>query len=141
MYFYDGKVSCIDGASVTIILCLHVLIAHRILFVVAMLIIFSEYRCYNINNRVHNCIWLFFYLASMCTPAHVLMRLSHRFDRSFAYKVNEGRHIRIKYIYYRLHEWSIYLEIYHRTVLVFNNYDNNNNNDNSNNNKRRLLLN
>jgi hypothetical protein len=28
--FYDGKVSLIDGASVTIILCLHVLIAHRI---------------------------------------------------------------------------------------------------------------
>jgi hypothetical protein len=44
MYIYDGKighiyiedwkVSCIDGASVTIILCLHVLIARRI-----------EYRC------------------------------------------------------------------------------------------------
>jgi len=30
MYIYDGKVSLIDGASVTIILCLHVLIAHRI---------------------------------------------------------------------------------------------------------------
>jgi hypothetical protein len=30
MYFYDGKVSLIDGASVTIILCLHILIAHHI---------------------------------------------------------------------------------------------------------------
>jgi hypothetical protein len=30
MYFYDGKVSRIDGASITIILCLHVLIARRI---------------------------------------------------------------------------------------------------------------
>ena len=36
----------------------------------------------------------------MSTPAHVLMRFCHRFDRSFAYKANEGRHIRIKYIYY-----------------------------------------
>jgi hypothetical protein len=56
MYFYDGIVSCIDGASVTLIWCLHVLIARRILLIVDMLIIFSEYRCYNINNRVHNCI-------------------------------------------------------------------------------------
>jgi len=31
MCFYDGKVSLIDGASVTIILCLHVLIAHHII--------------------------------------------------------------------------------------------------------------
>jgi hypothetical protein len=30
IYFYDGNVSRIDGASVTIILCLHVLIASRI---------------------------------------------------------------------------------------------------------------
>ena len=30
LYFYDGKVSLIDGASITIILCLHVLIAHHI---------------------------------------------------------------------------------------------------------------
>ena len=30
MRSYDGKVSLIDGASATIILCLHVLIAHRI---------------------------------------------------------------------------------------------------------------
>jgi hypothetical protein len=30
IYFYDGQVSRIDGASVTIILCLHVLIASRI---------------------------------------------------------------------------------------------------------------
>ena len=30
MYFYDGKVSLINGASVTIILCLHVIIAHQI---------------------------------------------------------------------------------------------------------------
>ena len=37
------KVSRIDGASVAIIL--HVLIAHRILFILDMLIIFSEYRC------------------------------------------------------------------------------------------------
>jgi hypothetical protein len=29
MYFYNGKVSLIDGTSVTI-LCLHVLIAHLI---------------------------------------------------------------------------------------------------------------
>jgi hypothetical protein len=33
MYFYDGKVSRIDGASVTIILCLHVLIARHILLI------------------------------------------------------------------------------------------------------------
>jgi hypothetical protein len=33
MYFYDGIVSRINGASVTIILCLHVLIAHRILLI------------------------------------------------------------------------------------------------------------
>ena len=45
IYFYDGKVSRIDGASVTIILCLHVLIARRILLILDMLIIFSEYRC------------------------------------------------------------------------------------------------
>ena len=45
MYFYDWKVSRIDGASVTIILCLHVLIARRILLILNMLIIFSEYRC------------------------------------------------------------------------------------------------
>jgi hypothetical protein len=30
MYFYDGKVSLIDGAPATLILCLHVVIAHRI---------------------------------------------------------------------------------------------------------------
>jgi hypothetical protein len=42
---YDEKISCIDGASVTIILCLHVLIARRILLILDMLIIFSEYRC------------------------------------------------------------------------------------------------
>jgi hypothetical protein len=51
MYFYNRKVSCIDGASVTIILCLHVLIARRILLIVDMLIILSKYRCYTINNR------------------------------------------------------------------------------------------
>jgi len=45
IYFYDGKVSRIDGASVTIILCLHVLIARRILLILDMLIIFSEYKC------------------------------------------------------------------------------------------------
>ena len=54
MYFYDrkvshmctndGKVSRIDEASVTIILCLHVLIACHILLILDMLIIFSEYR-------------------------------------------------------------------------------------------------
>ena len=40
------KVSRIDGASVTTILCLHVLIARRILLILDMLIIFSEYRCF-----------------------------------------------------------------------------------------------
>jgi hypothetical protein len=39
------KVTRIDGASVTIILCLHVLIARRILLIFDILIIFSEYRC------------------------------------------------------------------------------------------------
>jgi hypothetical protein len=34
----------------------------------------------------------------MCTPAHVLMRFCHRFDRSFAYKANEGHHIRIMHV-------------------------------------------
>ena len=43
MCFYDGKVSLIDGVSVTIILCLHVLIAH--LLILDKLIIFSEYKC------------------------------------------------------------------------------------------------
>ena len=43
MYIYDEKVSRIHGASVTIILCLHVLIARRILLILDMLIIFSEY--------------------------------------------------------------------------------------------------
>jgi hypothetical protein len=45
IYIYDGKVSRIDGASVTIILCLHVLFARRILLILDMLIIFSEIRC------------------------------------------------------------------------------------------------
>jgi hypothetical protein len=45
IYFYDGKVSSIDGASVTIILRLHVLIACHILLILDMLIIFSENRC------------------------------------------------------------------------------------------------
>jgi hypothetical protein len=45
MYFYDGKVSRIDGGSVTMILCLHVLITRRILLIVDMSIIFSQYRC------------------------------------------------------------------------------------------------
>jgi hypothetical protein len=71
----------------------------------------------------------------MCAPAHVLMRFCHRFDRSFAYKAKEGGHVRIKYIYYSLHEWSLYLEICHKTVLMFNNYNNNNNNNND---ERRL---
>jgi hypothetical protein len=45
MNFYDAKVSRIDGAFVTIILCLHVLIARRMLLILDMLIIVSEYRC------------------------------------------------------------------------------------------------
>jgi hypothetical protein len=49
IYIYDGKVSRIDEASVTIILCLYVLIARRILLILDMLIIFSEI---NINNIV-----------------------------------------------------------------------------------------
>ena len=44
-YYYDGKISRIDGASVSIRLCLHVLIERRILLILDMLIIFSEYRC------------------------------------------------------------------------------------------------
>ena len=44
MYFYDGNVSRIDVASATIILCFYVLIARRILLILDMLIIFSEYR-------------------------------------------------------------------------------------------------
>jgi hypothetical protein len=32
-YIYDGKISGIDGASVAIILCLHVLVAHHILLI------------------------------------------------------------------------------------------------------------
>jgi hypothetical protein len=40
MYFYDRKFSRIDGASVTILLCLHILIVHRILLILDMLIIF-----------------------------------------------------------------------------------------------------
>jgi hypothetical protein len=38
IYIYDGEVSRIDGASVTIILCLPVLIARRILLILDMLI-------------------------------------------------------------------------------------------------------
>jgi hypothetical protein len=44
IYIYDGKVSRTDGASLTIILCLHVLIACRMLLILDMLIIISEYR-------------------------------------------------------------------------------------------------
>ena len=40
-----GNVSRIDGASVTIILCLDVLIARHIFLILDMFIIFSEYRC------------------------------------------------------------------------------------------------
>ena len=43
--FYDEKVSPIDKASVTIILCLHVLIAHRIFIYFGYADFFSEYRC------------------------------------------------------------------------------------------------
>ena len=57
-----------------------------------------------------------------------------RFDRLFACKAKEGRYVRIKYIYNRLHELNLYLEIYHKTVLMFNNNNNNNNNSNNNNN-------
>jgi hypothetical protein len=45
IYIYDGKVSRTDGASVTVILCLHALFARRILLILDMLITFSEYRC------------------------------------------------------------------------------------------------
>ena len=45
LYFYDGKVSRIVGAYVTIILCLHILIARRIWLILDMLIIFRDYRC------------------------------------------------------------------------------------------------
>jgi hypothetical protein len=44
MYFKDGKVSRINGASATIILCLDILIVRRILLILAMLIIFCRYR-------------------------------------------------------------------------------------------------
>jgi hypothetical protein len=55
--------SCIDGASVTIILCLHVLIARRILLILDILIIFSEYRCLKRNYHVNNVILWFYHLA------------------------------------------------------------------------------
>ena len=45
MYFYDGKVSRIDGASTTILPCLHVLVA-----ILDMLIVFSENRRIIVNN-------------------------------------------------------------------------------------------
>jgi hypothetical protein len=45
IYFYDGRVSRFNGASVTIILCLFVLITRRILLNLDMLNTFSEYRC------------------------------------------------------------------------------------------------
>ena len=65
MYFYDGKVSLIDGASVTIILCLHILIAHRIF----------------INLEF--------------ADNYVIMRFCHLINHSFVCKAKEGRHIRI----------------------------------------------
>jgi hypothetical protein len=51
-HIHDGKVRRIDRASVTIILCLHVLIARRILFILDMFIIFSEYRFYHLVNAI-----------------------------------------------------------------------------------------
>ena len=45
LHIYALGGSFIDEASVTIILCLHVLIARCILLILNMLIIFSEYRC------------------------------------------------------------------------------------------------
>ena len=41
IYLYDGKVSRIDGAPVTVILCVHVSIARRILLMLDMLINFQ----------------------------------------------------------------------------------------------------
>ena len=52
MFFYDGIVSCIDGASVTIIWCLHVLIARRILLIVDMLIIAVNIEVITLTIRV-----------------------------------------------------------------------------------------
>jgi hypothetical protein len=66
MYFYDGKVSLIDGASVTIILCLHVLIAHRIFINLGF------------------------------ADNYVIMRFCHLINRSLVCKAKEGRHIRIE---------------------------------------------
>ena len=95
IYFYDGKVSRIDGASVTKILCLHVLIGRRILLILDMLIIVSKtINVSNVSNRVNNFILWFYHLAYMCT-AHVLMRFCHLIHRSFVCKAKEGRHIRM----------------------------------------------
>jgi hypothetical protein len=48
--FYDGNVSRIDGASATILPCLHVLVARRMLLILDMLIVFSENRRIIVNN-------------------------------------------------------------------------------------------
>ena len=49
--FTTRQVSRIDEASVTIILCLYVLIARHILLILDMLIIFSEYRSLKRQQR------------------------------------------------------------------------------------------
>jgi hypothetical protein len=48
--------------SVTIILCLHVLIARRILLILDMLIISSEYRCLKMGWQD---------ISKLCPPTHV----------------------------------------------------------------------
>ena len=83
----------IDGASVAIILCLHVLIAHRILLILDMLIIFSEYKYLNVTNRVNNFILLFDDPVYMCT-VQVLLGFCHLIYLSFVCKA-KGQYIRM----------------------------------------------
>jgi hypothetical protein len=52
IYIYDGKVGRIDGAYVTIILCLHVLIARQILLILNMLIIFHVWYTFKPGDKI-----------------------------------------------------------------------------------------
>ena len=93
--------SLIDGTDVTIILCLHILIAHHIF------ICFWICWLFWVNIDVWNtdkCKWFNFVILSpgfnVCTM-HGLRRFCHlKINRSFVYKANEGHHFRSCFLFY-----------------------------------------
>ena len=93
--------SLTDGTDVTIMLHLHILIAHHIFIHFGIFWLFwVNIDVWNFDKRK----WFNFVILSpgfIVCRTHVLRRFCHiKINRSFVYKVKEGRHIRICFSFY-----------------------------------------